>query len=338
MRILVLLPGNDVGGAERAAAQVAGEAVRRGHDVLVGTGDITALAFGLEELPSVQMPVHPERKWLALAGARSICAARPDVIYTYHRWTTLVAGIARMSCGAPVVVHAQTKRGHRFGTWWGNYTIAVSEAMRDHVIRCGADPRRTVVIRNGALPRVPPARSPTTRIRLVSAARLVEGKGIEHVICALSDLPETELAVVGEGPQRKYLETLARDSAVSERVEFVGWVPDPWEAFVKADIGIVPTSTYPEGLPLVAIEMMMAGLPVVVTDVPGLREIADASTVRLVEPGKASTIVAGIESLLGQDLRSIGQAAHTRALRHYNAYDMARMVVNSLEQVANVRI
>lgn len=332
MKVLVLVPGNDLGGAERVAAHVAATAVERGHVVTIGAPRHGRLGHGIEQHPVVDMDLYPSRKHLGVRAVRQIRAHESDVVFSIHRWTTLLAGVAWRSGGAPVAFHAGSMVGRRVGTWWGNVTIAVSEAIRDHVVRCGAHPDRTIVVHHGAEVRDPPARTPGER-RLVAAARFVPGKGIDHLLRAMADLQNFSLTVLGDGPQGEQLQRMAAERGLEGRVTFPGWVDDPWDAYGAADIGIVPSSV-PEGLGLAATEMMMAGLPVVVTDVPGLREVADGDGVRLAPAGDPAGLRVAILSISREDPEDLGRHARARALKHFNANTAAERIVDELECVA----
>lgn len=331
MRLLILVPGNDWGGAERAAAQVADEAASRGHHVVVGTSELAQVAFGLDRHVVRRIHVHPDRKWEGPRALVDIRRARADVIYSFHRWSTFLAGVVRHSGGPPVLHHAQTMVGRRWGTWWGDRTVAVSEGMRQHVLRCGARAERTIVVRNGALPRDLPVERRT--VDVVTAGRLVPGKGIDRLLEAFTMLPGATLLVLGDGPERSRLEGLAGTLGIDHRVQFRGWVADPWETYGEAAVGVVPTDTYPEGLPLTAAEMMMAGLPIVVTDVPGLREVGEGSCALVVPPGRPDALAGGLRALLEADQNGLRQAARARALRNFNAQVAAQQVVDELETI-----
>lgn len=334
MRVLILLPGHIVGGAERAAAQVAAAARTRGHEVVVGTSRPEALEFGLQEHQAARMAVSPASKWAIPLALAQVRRADAHVIYSYHRWTTWIAHQLLRAGGPPVVHHAQTMLPHKRWERWGNETVAVSEAMREHAIAGGASPANTIVIHNGAVPRDPPPRSPTSTPNLVFAGRLVQGKGVDHLLLALAGLPDVRVTIIGEGPARTDLEALAEELGISGRVSFAGWVPDPWPLFGDANIGVVPSDTYPEGLPLVACEMMMSGLPILASDIPGLREVADEDAARLVPPGDAGALLSAIAEMAAEDLSRLGERARIHALRNFDATDKASRIVDVLEHIA----
>ncbi len=113
--------------------------------------------------------------------------------------------------------------------------------------------------------------------RLLFVGRLRVRKGVEVLLHALRDLarnhPEVQLRIVGDGEHRSRLEALAGDLGLGERVEFRGACPPSeiprWMGTAQA---LVVPSIY-EGMPLVILEAMAAGLPVVASRVSGIPEV-----------------------------------------------------------------
>lgn len=111
---------------------------------------------------------------------------------------------------------------------------------------------------------------------------------------AVAKLPEGQLLVVGDGLERASLEDLASRLAPG-RVRFTGAVADATIALAAADVVVLPSRT--EGIPAVAIEAGLCGLPVVATDVGGVSEVVrHGETGFLCRPGD----IAAMTALLGQ--------------------------------------
>lgn len=126
---------------------------------------------------------------------------------------------------------------------------------------------------------------------IVTVCRLTGWKGVNGLIEVLSDLPDTGLVVVGDGPLRNDLVAQAQEFNVRERVRFVGMVPkEQVAAYMKACDVFVLNSNY-EGLPHVLLEAMAAGLPVIATHVGGVPEvIAHQVNGLLIPPGDSNAL------------------------------------------------
>jgi glycosyltransferase involved in cell wall biosynthesis len=155
--------------------------------------------------------------------------------------------------------------------------------------------------------------------RLLFVGRLVEKKGVDVLIEAMSRLPEARLVVAGDGPDRAALEAQAQKLALSERVEFLGQqdVAGVREQFRRACAVVVPSRVGKagdsDGTPLVMVEAMAAGVPVVASRLGGLEEnIRSGETGLLVEPESVPSLVAGLTSALSDPTAAEGWAREAR--------------------------
>ena len=129
---------------------------------------------------------------------------------------------------------------------------------------------------------------------LVFTGRLVPHKGVDVILEALAQLPkDVVLVVIGAGPRLPSLVGLARRLEVEDRVRFCPAVTDEELPYFLAlgDVFVFPSQNRLEGFGLVVAEAMAAGLPVVVADMPGVREV--------IEPGKEGLLA---EPLIASDL------------------------------------
>lgn len=110
---------------------------------------------------------------------------------------------------------------------------------------------------------------------------------------------DLRVLVVGDGPLRP--EVAARAAATDRRVELVGRLADPRPAVAAADVVVLPSRS--EGVPSVAIEAALAGLPVVATEVGGVPEVVhDRRTGRLFEPGDVAGARRALDDALAHRL------------------------------------
>ena len=153
--------------------------------------------------------------------------------------------------------------------------------------------------------------------------RLVEKKGFEFAIRALARL-ETDspvrLRIVGDGPLRAELEALAGELGVAERVAFLGWRTNDEVAreMRAAELLLVPSVTAAdgdiEGMPVVALEAMATGLPVIGSAHSGIPEVvADGRTGFVVAERDSAGIARALEELCNPALRrTLGSAGRQR--------------------------
>jgi len=154
-----------------------------------------------------------------------------------------------------------------------------------------------------------PGNTNAARDGLVFVGRLVEKKGVAHLIEAVAMLaeryPALKLNIVGDGPLRGSLESLAAKLGVEEKVHFVGSVlnEDVPDFLRAAKISVMPSvvasSGDQEGLGLVAVEALGCGCAVVAFDLPAVRDtIIDGKTGLMAEPESSTDLADKIAMLL----------------------------------------
>jgi glycosyltransferase involved in cell wall biosynthesis len=175
---------------------------------------------------------------------------------------------------------------------------------------------------------------------LVSVGRLARDKGFATAIVALSRIADAQarLLILGSGPERALLERATRKAGVTDRVDFLGAKPreEVVGYLAAADVFLFPTER-DEAAPLVPLEAMAAGLPVVASDIGGGAELIETGKSGiLVAPAAAAEMARAIDSLLADDaLRGrMGEAARERILQRYTIEAMTRQTVAVYELAA----
>jgi glycosyltransferase involved in cell wall biosynthesis len=137
----------------------------------------------------------------------------------------------------------------------------------------------------------------TDDVRLVCmVGRFSEQKDHTTLIKAIAKCPpEVHLLLVGEGPLKQKCMDLSTELAIGDRVHFLGFRRDVDRIYKTSDIVVL--SSHWEGLPLVAVEGMAAGKPVVASDVPGLAEVVGGGGL-LFTKGDWETLASHIINLL----------------------------------------
>lgn len=175
--------------------------------------------------------------------------------------------------------------------------------------------------------------SPT---RLISVARLTEGKGHHLVLQALARTTvPVRLDIIGEGDAREDLEKLVDDLGLGERVAFLGHRPhaEILSRMRTADIFIQASTTaangWREGLGLSSVEAAATGLPVIVTDSGGLSETCCPESGIVVADGDIDGLASVIDLLAtGPDQRmAMGTCGRAFVSRRYTSTVQAKMAV-----------
>ncbi len=168
--------------------------------------------------------------------------------------------------------------------------ITVSNATKDYVLSLGAKPGKIKVLHNGVdLVRFRPLNGkreemrrklgiPQNSIVALTVRRLVYKNGIDTLIesanIAVRKNPKITFLVVGKGPDLNNVQIKIRQLGIENNFRLTGFVKDEDLPFYynAADFFVLPSKSG-EGLPLVALEAMACGLPVIATNVGGIREI-----------------------------------------------------------------
>ena len=138
--------------------------------------------------------------------------------------------------------------------------------------------------------------------RIGFIGRLDPIKRIDDLIEAMVMLPDHRLEIFGEGSERPRLEKLIIQRRFNDRVILHGAIADPKDALDQIDILVLPSSA--EGFGLVLIEAMAAGVPVVATNVPGIRDVVRDNETGLLVPVNAPLAIAeAVKRLADSTLR-----------------------------------
>ncbi len=171
-----------------------------------------------------------------------------------------------------------------------------------------------------------------------AAARLVPIKGIRAAIRAMAllreECPEIRLEIAGSGPEQPALEREAESIGVSDRVTFLGWQADLKPVMARWDVFVLPSLEEP--LPIVGIEAMASGLPVVGSDVDGLPELVqDGISGFLVPPLDHRALADRIGQLVinSELCKKMSEAARQRAQQYFSAEQMCTRVTQIYDEL-----
>ena len=199
-------------------------------------------------------------------------------------------------------------RAERAAAGWSSAIVCVSDHERQLAINKGiSHPDRLHVIYNGVADVAPDGRADPGRrdwVRFVSVARFEAPKDHATLLRAFAGLgsfrnPDVELILVGDGPGVPAARRLAFELGIAEWVRFAGYQADPAPLLAAAN-GFV-LSSRSEGFPRSILEAMRAGLPVIATDVGGVREAVDHGASGLLVPSGSVADLTSAMALLRRD-------------------------------------
>jgi glycosyltransferase involved in cell wall biosynthesis len=338
----------EVGGLESHIHYLSRGLVERGHEVDVVT------SRSRPELPRAEI-VDGVRVWRTWMPARNTVgwgahaffsvprlgalARAADVLHAQDIAAVLPCMVARSVRGAPLVVTYHTSHFlmRAASPFWrpvfrrflqaADHNLAASAEIAQ--VAQGIAPGVSVeALTNGVdtnvFRRVPPILEPPPpgRRRLLVPRRLFAKNGVEHLVRALPAILEqvdVEAVIVGDGPERAALETLAREIGVAERTVFLGARPhaDMPGVLSSADLAVFPSLL--EATSVAALECMACEVPVAASRVGGLPEIVDASVGRLFEPADPTSLAAAVVDLLrGGNLAVLGAEARRRVQERWS--------------------
>ncbi|MDR1514427.1 MAG: glycosyltransferase [Synergistaceae bacterium] len=304
-KVIHILPELSEGGVERHVTELANELHAQGHDVMV----VSAGGGLVRELKTqhIQMPVHRKSIGRGLSCAERLASiarrGNVDLFHVHSRVPAWIAYFARMLSSVPFVVTAHARYSLNLGLWplsRSDGAICVSQTVREH-LSDWLPGNRVRVIYNAApsSENIIPWRGGNKPKRLLYLGRLSRKKGVDVLLEALSSIEKSgigsedrsderawSLDVVGDGPASAELRDRAEKlfSGFSgfpggrKRVLFHGHSDSPGDWIAQSDLFLF--SSFDEGMPLSLLEALRAGIPILASDIPAVRELfrGDAGT------------------------------------------------------------
>jgi glycosyltransferase involved in cell wall biosynthesis len=356
LRILHVIDSGGLYGAERVLLTLGSECKRLGHEIFVGTivapqdeGDPlgeAAVRQGLEHI------TFHMRDGVNIRGLREILAFarehRIDVIHSHgYKANVLLALAPRWlrPCAMVCTLHGWTavgKLSKMSGYEWlekrlvGRFdsVVVVSEAIRDRLPRSRTPVR---LVRNGisnpaGMTGRPPASAKVPgepALNILTAGRLSHEKGYDLLIRAVASLKErgtpVAVTIAGEGSKRAELEQQIADAGLSSQVRLPGYIDKLDSLFHEADVFVLCSRT--EGLPMVLLEAMGRGVPVIATAVGQVPEVlGHGECGRLVPPGDSEALAEAIRAHVDEPPQRVNdmiERAFSRVGREYSAAAMS---------------
>jgi glycosyltransferase involved in cell wall biosynthesis len=358
MRILTVTATAGVGGGETQllllADRLGGE-----FDLSFAVPEEGRFAAALRERghPVSIVPLASRASLRTLRTLRRLMRQQaPDIVHTHNLRANVYGRLAARWAGVPAVVstvhnsiydypiHPATRAAYRVAERWtargAARVVGVSHAIAaDLVDRYGLPARQVLVIPNGTdvaalAPRRPAAAvraelglGPTDRA-IGFVGRLTPQKGVGDLLEAVARLrpawPGLRCVVVGDGPLRPGLEARAARLGIAGACRFLGVRADVADLFPALEAWVLPSLS--EGLPMVLLEALAAGRPVVAAAVDGIAEVVtDRVHGLLVPPRDPAALAAALDEVLGKPswAASLAEAGRARVLTDFTADAMA---------------
>lgn len=293
---------------------------------------------------------------------RMLRQTRPTILQTHFTPLPVRAGVAALAHGLGVrrtfaMVHGNyplAGRGVReaIKRWLvrasvasNDRTLAVSEAVRQTLVAAGADPSRVVTHHLGLFgdrSRCVERRAALRKELGIPADDVVFAtiswedpfKGLDVLLSAFRHATEAETSMrliqIGVDPKGSRLPEMAARLGVGDRLHWVGLRDRGWQVLDAADIYVL-SSRFAEGLNLAVLEAMAMGLPVVGTDVSGMRgeAVIDGETGLLVRPDDAKSLAETMLALARTPgrWRTLGDAGRARFEEHFRGEESVRRLI-----------
>jgi glycosyltransferase involved in cell wall biosynthesis len=175
---------------------------------------------------------------------------------------------------------------------------------------------------------------------ILHVGRFVKYKGLEYLIRSMKYVEHGTLIIAGKGKLEKHLKEIVRDEDL-KNVKFLGYISDEDlpKLYRVSDIYVLPSITRGENFGISALEAMACGVPVIASDLPGVRELVRDDCGMKVKPKDTLGIAEKINEILCDDgLRfEMGKTARKNA-ENYNWADISKKVMDVYKEVNNIRI
>lgn len=319
----------------------------------------------------IEIDVIPERRRFDLAvvsALKEIVKQRqPDLVITHSVKSHFLMWRSRLWKQYPWIAfhHGYTttdrkmKIYNRFDRWSlpkADLVITVCNAFaRELSSVARVAPERTRVRHNSIRPVSQPADDDVRALRqrlgiaeneavILSVGRLSKEKAHADLIKAFKQLYTTnpdlnrKLVIVGDGPEREFLESASTQSGLSQRIVFAGQVKDVRPFYAMSDVFVLPSLT--EGSPNVLLEAMASNVPIAATAVGGVPEIVEneesALLVRANDPAALATAIARLlaDAELG---RRLARNAAEIVSKNHSAEEYVRSLIAIYSEVVSAR-
>jgi colanic acid/amylovoran biosynthesis glycosyltransferase len=219
------------------------------------------------------------------------------------------------------------------------FTVAITQYCRGRILEEAPDHAAKVqIIHCGIdLTKFTPTATPGEAGRFVCVGRLCPNKAQSLIPAAVAmvcgEFPHLQVDLIGDGEDRALIEAEIVRHGVQDHVHILGWADAPGvrSAITRASALLLPS--YAEGLPIVLMEALALGRPVLTTTIAGIPELVDAGCGWIFPSGSVEAIADALRAALRSSpeaLVALGQEGRRRIEDRHNAAQSARQLQNAL--------
>lgn len=327
--ILHVIPTLEGGGAERQLSMLVEEQARRGHDVHVavrrtGVHGRTVKDCGVQIHELGDLRSTNPRLFFAVRDA--VVKIKPSIVQTWLPQMDILGGLAAFAARTPWIVSERTSANYYkdvpliawLRAFLGQFASAIVANSKDgeQYWRASSRSVNPVIIRNALdVARIREAIPPDPAELFSNPVLLVVGrfsreKALEIVVQAVGNFAvrsAVNVLIIGAGSERSTLEREIATASLSGCVKVLPYQSDWWR-WLKVAAGLISMSRF-EGNPNVVLEAMAGCCPVILSDIPAHREIADASSASFVPVDDVDALASAIGKLLGDKEAALRRAA-----------------------------
>jgi glycosyltransferase involved in cell wall biosynthesis len=168
-------------------------------------------------------------------------------------------------------------------------------------------------------PRVEPTLGRGERPTVMTVRRLVPKNGVRYFVEARRHLEtDADFIIVGDGPERRRLEELSLHLGVTDRVEFAGPIPNQTLPGILASADVVVVPSLVEASSISLLEAMAMGKPTVVTNIPGIDEVASPQRSLMIPPADPQSLARSVDTILSNpgEYGRLGKRAREYVVSH----------------------
>lgn len=153
--------------------------------------------------------------------------------------------------------------------------------------------------------------------------RFVKYKGFEYLIRAMKSVDDATLILGGAGALEGYYRQIVHNESLENKVRFLGFVPDEDlpKLYTVSDLFVLPSTLRGEAFGITILEAMACGIPVIASDLPGMRELVADNCGMKTKPGDTKALADSINHLLSNDSLRSNMSKHAR--KNAEAYSWA---------------